>query len=324
MIQNGMKGAITFGKELYMKRAFLVSIAVFTFVVACGKKDKKMGQAGKAGGQAQTDCSGKKAETDECKKIAAEAAAKAQLGTPIDNGEDLAASGADIAKDVVETIPNVNDKVLNEQSKMSITLSDKTALVADLRISADSSDMIATKVLCADIKDPNDLKEVNVANPDDKKDIGAHILLFNNSSIAADLTVNNGDKTVKPKTYLLTCNSSSSAKASDYLDEKGNSKVKEVEVKQLKVGQQAFEIIQKGTSADTGVLASFECTSDSDVLKSKVKMIGKKAANRIHLRQGSSVMVFRAIDVKEGDKKIKELGSDAQKEVKSTVVTCNG
>lgn len=307
-----------------MKRAFLVSIAVFTFVVACGKKDKKMGQAGKTAGQAQTDCSGKKAETDECKKLAAEAAQKALVGKTIDNGEDLAASGAPTAKDSIETIPNVDDNGLKEQAKMSITLSDKTALVANLRVSADSDDMIATKVKCADIKDPNDMKEVVETNPDDLKDIGAHILLFNNSSIAADMTVTNGDKTVKPKTYLLTCNSGSTAKASDYADEKGNSKVKEVEVKKLVVGQQTFEIIRKGTSVDAGVLASFECTNDSDVLKSKVKTVGKKSANRIHLRKGSSVMVFRAVDVKEGEKKIKELGgSDAQKEAKYTVVSCS-
>ncbi|OYZ15970.1 MAG: hypothetical protein B7Y39_16320 [Bdellovibrio sp. 28-41-41] len=307
-----------------MKRAFLVSIAVFSFVVACGKKDKKMGQAGKTAGQAQTDCSGKKAETDECKKIAAEAAEKAKISANIDSGEDLAASGAETAKDSIETIPNVDDSGLKEQAKMSITLSDKTALIANLRVSADTDDMIATKVKCADINDPNDMKEVVETNPDDLKDIDAHILLFNNSSIAADMTVANGDKTLKPKTYLLTCNSGSTAKASDYADEKGNSKRKEVEVKKLVVGQQTFEIIRKGTSVDAGVLASFECTSDSDVLKSKVKMVGKKAANRIHLRKGSSVMVFRAVDVKEGEKKIKELGgSDAQKEAKYTVVSCS-
>jgi hypothetical protein len=306
-----------------MKRAFLVSMAVFAFVVACGKKDKKVGQAGKTSGQAQTDCSGKKAETDECKKIAADAAQKAQQGKPIDSGEDLGASGADTAKTSIETIPNVDDKGLKEQAKMSITLSDKTALVANLRVNAESDDMVATIVKCADIKDPNDMKEVIETNPDELKEVNAHILLFNSSSIAADMTVTNGDKTVKPKTYMLTCNSGSTAKASDYVDDKGNSKRKEVEVKQLKVGQQTFEIIRKGTSADTGVLVSFECNNDSDVLKSKVKIVGKKAANRIHLRKGSSVMVFRAVDFKEGDKKIKELGSEAQKEAKFTVVSCS-
>lgn len=319
-----MKAAITNYNEVYMKRAFLVSIAVFTFVVACGKKDKKMGQAGKTAGQAQTDCTGKKAETDECKKIAADAAAKAQVNANIDNGEGLVASGADKAVDVIETIPNVLDKDLKENSKMSITLSDKTALVASLRTNADSDEMVTTKVICADIQDPKDMKETAETNPDELAEISSSILLFNNSSIAADMMVAKGDKTAKPKAYLLTCNSGSTADASKYADDKGVAKVKGVDVKVLKVGQQAFEILRKASSTEAGTLTSFECAADSDVLKSKTKNVGKKAANRIRLRKGSSVMVFRAIDVKEGEKKINELGTEAQKEAKYTVVTCKG
>lgn len=325
MIQNGMKAAIPSDKELFMKRAFYISIAVFAFVVACGKKDNKVGQAGKISGQAKLDCEGKDKANKTCVDEAAKKAQANQAGAqPLDPNPDVAASGADTPKDVVETIPNVNDKDLKENSKMAITMSDNTALVADLRINADNSDLLTTKVTCADLKDPNALKDIEPTNPDELKDIDASIFLFNSSSIAADLNVKNGDKTVKPKTYLLTCNSGSTAKAADYIAANGSSKLKEVEVKQLKVGQQAFEIIKKGTSVEVGILTSFECNSDEDVLKNRSKVIGKKAANRIHLRKGSSVLVYRATDVKDGDKKIKELGSDAQKEVKYSIVSCNG
>lgn len=304
-----------------MKYAFLVSIAVFAFLVSCGKKDKKLGQAGKTSGQAQSDCSGKNAETKECKEKAAKALLDAQ--TPIETSPDVAESGADTAKEIVETIPNVNDKDLKENSKMSIMLSADTSLIADLRVNADGSDMVSTKVICGDLKDPSEIKDTNIANPD-KLTAVTSMILFNNSSIVADLSVNTGDKTVKPKTYMLSCNSGSSVKASDYLDANGASKTKEIEVKQLKAGQQTFELISKGSSTEKGLLTSFECSKDDDVLKNTVKSVGKKAANRIRLRVGSSVLVHRAVDVKEGEKKIKELGTDAQKEVKFSVVSCNG
>lgn len=304
-----------------MKYAFLVSIAVFAFLVSCGKKDKKLGQAGKTAGQGQLDCSGKKEETKECK----EKAAKAQLDgqTLVDTTPDVAESGSDTAKEVSETIPNVNDKDLKENSKMSIMLSADTSLVADLRVNSDNSDLISTKVICGDLKDPSDIKETNTANPDNLTAI-ASMILFNDSSIVADLSVNTGDKTVKPKTYMLTCNSGSSVSVSDYIDSNGKSKIKEIEVKQLKIGQQAFELISKGSSKEAGLLTSFECANDDEILKNKVKTVGKKAANRIRLRKGSSVLVHRAVDANEGEKKLKDLGTDAQKEVKFSVVSCNG
>lgn len=303
-----------------MKTAFLVSIAVFAFLVACGKKDKKLGQAGKTAGQAQLDCSGQKAETKECKDKAAKAQLDAQ--TVVDPAVEVAESGADAAKDVIETIPNVNDKDLKENSKMSIMLNDNSALIAEMRISADSTDLIATKILCNDLKDPNDIKSVVETNPDNLT-TATKIALFNDSTIAVDLNVNTGDKTTKPKSYMLSCNSGSTLKVSDYAEENGTSKVKEVEVKKLKLGQQTFELLAKGTP-DTAVLTSFECVDDEQILKNTVKTVGKKTANRIRIRKGSSVLVTRAIEYKEGEKKIKELGSDAQKEVKFSVVTCNG
>lgn len=305
-----------------MKHAFWISIALFAFVVACGKKDKKLGQAGKTSGQAQLDCVNKDKDTQKCKE---ELAKKAQQRDgAVDPNPNVAASGTDTPKDVVETIPNVNDVDLKENAKMAITLSDNAALMADLRINANNNELVSTKVICTDLQDLNNVKDIEAANPDALTNIGAHIFLLNYSSMAADLNVKNGDKTTEPKTYLLTCNSMSSSNVTDYLDPAtGQSKIKNIEVRQLKVGQQAFEVVNNGKSPDIGILTSFECNNDDDVLKSRAKLVGKKAANRVRLRKGSSVLVFRAVDMKEGDKKIKELGTEAQKDVKYSIVSCN-
>ena len=76
------------------------------------------------------------------------------------------------------------------------------------------------------------------------------------------------------------------------------------------------------------MLVSFDCNGDDTLLNNKVKTInGKektnKALNRIRLRKGSSVLVRRAFEYKEGEKKLNELGSEAQKEKKLSIISCN-
>lgn len=285
-----------------MKYAFLVSIAVFAFLISCGKKDKKIGQAGTTTGQEKLDISGEKSKTEGCVDVA-----------ECDVGQD---------EDVLETIPNSSDKNLEDNSKMSILLNGDTSLVANGLINAENSDLVASKFICGDLKDPNDVKESNVVNPDKLTSLTS-IILFNDSSIVVGLNLKTGDKAEKPKTYMLSCNSGSSVKASDYVDVDGNAKTKEIEVKQLIDGEQSFELITKGPSSDVGLLTSVECVNDNDILKNSVKSRGTKIANRIRLRIGSAILVQRAIDAKVSESKIKDLGTDAQKEVKFTVISCN-
>jgi hypothetical protein len=312
VVENGTKPAIPSVKELFMKYAFLISIAAFAFIVSCGKKDNKHDKSGKIVA-AGADCAGKDAKTQACiDKLKKEADEKLAKGDPSAT-PTREKSGAEQAKDVLETIPNLKD--LNA---MSITLSNQTALIAQLKLSAENETQFNAKVVCGDLSDVSKMKDVSETNPDLLKTVDSQIFLFNNSSIVADLKVNTGDVTKDPKLYMLTCNSGSAITPKKYKEN-----MKEYEIKDLKVGYQAFELMPLNNKPDTGILVSFECSDDSTLLMDSVKKIGKKAVNRVRLKKGSSVLVFRASEKKEGDKKLSELGSEAQKEVKYSIISCS-
>lgn len=290
-----------------MKNWFLVSLAIFAFVVSCGKKDKKKGQIGKtvAG---KLDCAGKDKQNKACPADAS----NQNGGVSGDLAQEkIVPSGGD-PKVTSETIPNLKD--LN---KMSIMLSKNTSLVAEMKIDSENSKESVSKVVCTDVKDLAKLDDVVETNPDELKSITSQFILFNGSSIVTHLKVNKGDQTKPTKLYMLTCNSGSEATVADYANSES------VETKALKLGQQAFELVTL-KDKESGVLTSFECGDDEAILKDSSKSVGKKVANRVRIRQGSAVLVYRATDVKIGEKKLSELGSDAQKKKQYTILSCNG
>lgn len=307
-----------------MKYAFLVTIAAFAFLISCGKKDKKQGQAGKTAAATQV-CKDKVKEkdTEACKALAEKERLAAEKGQVSGDG-DRVASGAKDPKSEYSTIPNLDDEVLKDKAVMPITLNDQTALLAEMKINSESENPTATKLFCGDIADTEKLqKEAALADPDELKNAITNIYLFGKATIVADLKVNNGDSTGgKTKLFMLTCNSNSKTTAESYKNEKT------IETRVLKSGQQAFEYVAYAGKDEVGILVSFDCNADDTLLNSKVKTInGKektnKSLNRIRLRKGSSVLVRRAVDYKEGDKKLSELGSDKQKENKLSIISCN-
>lgn len=295
-----------------MKYWFLVSLAVFAFLVSCGKKDKKKGQIGKTL-NGQLDCNGKDKQNKTCldKAKAAETGSNTNGGTTGDVAQDPRAQSGGDAKDELETIPNTKDF-----NKMSITLSNKTALIAEMKVDSENKKESATKVICTDMKDLSKLEATDV-NPDEIQSVMSQMFLFNGSSIVADMKINKGDKTTEAKPYLLTCNSGSTTSSASY------EKIAEVETKALKLGQQAFELITVKNSP-TGVLASFECGNDDQILKENQKSMGNKVSNRIRIRKGSSVLVFRNLEYKIGDSTLSKLADEAQKKKQYVVLSCNG
>jgi hypothetical protein len=297
-----------------MKYWFIVSMAIFAFAISCAKKENKQGQAGKPGATAALDCKtkdkGSKACEDQEKKAKEAAIAAGKVETTPTRGE----SGATDAKTELDTIPNLKDL-----HKMSLTLSNQTALIAEIKTSAENETGLATRIVCTDLKDLDKEKsDVINTDPDDLKTVQSHIYLFNNSSIVGDLKVNVGDTTKPTKLYMLTCKSGSSATVDQYKE------VKTVATKLLKKGQMTFESVALDGKVDVGVLTSFECNDDEQILKDSVKKIGNKATNRLRLRKGSAVFVLRAGEQKVGDKKLNELGSEAQKLNKHSIISCEG
>ncbi|MBL7543999.1 MAG: hypothetical protein JNL11_09290 [Bdellovibrionaceae bacterium] len=299
-----------------MKYAFLISIAMFAFAVSCGKKDKKQ-QVGKTAPGTQLDCKGKDEQEKKCKdQLSAEQAAQ-NAGTT-DNSTPRKESGTEENISEMKTIPNTKDKDLKARSRVSIQLNNQTALVAELKVGAENDTLIPFKVICPE--DLNSVKDVSEANPDDLQ-ASANILLFNGSVFVADLKVNKGEnKTENTKLYMLSCKSKSTIKASQY---KSKETDKSVNFRGLVTGQQAFESIILSGKKDSGILTSFECGSDDDILKEDVKKLGSRVVNRIRLKNGSAVMVYRAIEQKIGDKKLNQYGTDAQKEHKISIIACN-
>ncbi len=299
-----------------MKYLFIVSMAVFAFAISCAKKDDKQ-NVGKSQGAA-IDCEKAENKTNKtCVDKAAAAAAAAKdkevsAKDKIDQQELRKASGiaAADANDVMVTIPNLNSE------KMSLTLSNKTALIVDMKTGLSDKDPITTKIVCMDLTDPSKLAEVTDANPDDLKAIRSKIYLYNNSSIVADLKVSKGDTTGdSTKLYMFTCNSGATIAVNDYRDPK-------IVVRSLEKGQNAIEVVAPDSKGEAGIVTSFECNDDDQVLRDRSNIMDMKVLNRIRLRKGSAAMVFRAVGVKVGDKKLGELGTDAQKQQTVSIISC--
>lgn len=298
-----------------MKYLFIVSMAIFTFAVSCNKKDDKKGEVGKAG-TAELDCKIKDKNNKTCLE---KAVAQNQDTSGEPSASPTRTDGGDKeTKTVLETIPS-----LDGFKKMSLILSKDTALVAEIRLSADNDNFFATKIVCASSMDKEKLKAVVEANPNKLEKIESQIFLFNNSSLVADLKINEDDNANLIKLYMLTCNSASSISASDY-ERKQSGAANELATKKLAVGQNAFEMVAQNEKPDAGTLISFECNDDDQILKDQVKKLGGKALNRIRLRKGSAALVFRAAEIKVGDKKLNDLGDEAQNRVKYSLISCEG
>lgn len=301
-----------------MKYLFVISMAVFVFAISCAKKDNKP-SIGKPGNDAKLECKGKdgkdgkdkdnKTCIEQAKKEADEAAKKGKVDPNVEGGP----SGSPDAKAELDTIPN-----LREFERMAINLSKETALIANIKSAANNIADIATQVVC-----PESLSKLNgitTADPDKLQIAKSQILLFNNSSIVASLSVSNGDKTSDSKLYMVTCNSGSKETVENYIV--ANKTL--YNVVNLKKGQNVFESVAMNGKGETGILTSFECNDDEQILKGTAKMVGEYAGNRIRMRKGSSLMVFRAGEQKIGEKKLRELGTEAQKNQEHSIISCEG
>lgn len=306
-----------------MKYLFLVSMAFVLFAVSCAKKDNKQ-KVGKSGTDTNIDCGKKENEKNEiCIKKAKDELEKRKAQQAGENRGDGSvtperpASGSTTTTEIVETIPN-----LKSLQKMSITLNNKTALVAAVYTKAQDNLPLTTKVTCLDLKDIEKVAtEVTETNPDDLKPIQSQLFLFDNSSIVADMRIAKGNGATiedKPKLFMLTCNSGSKTVVADYAN---NNKVA---TRKLKKGQSLFESVSFDSKAEIGVLTSFECGDDEQILSDRVKILDSKFTNRIRLKTKSAVMVYRAVNQKFNDKKLSESGSAEQKNHEFSIVSCEG
>ena len=222
-------------------------------------------------------------------------------------------SGATEAKAELETIPN-----LAEFKRMSLNLTKDAALIASIKSSAQNREMIVNNISCpGDLSSPSE----NAADPDKLGVAQSQIYLFDNSSIVASLSIAKGDNTTDPKLYMITCNSGSKAKVSNY---ENSDAMKTSSVVSLKLGQSVFESVALRKQPSVGILTSFECNDDDQILRGLTKKQGELATNRIRMRKGSALMVYRAIEQKVRDKKLNELGNEKQNKLIYTVISCQG
>lgn len=298
-----------------MKYLFIVSVAVFAFAISCAKKENKQ-KVGKPGA-VSTDCKNKDKDSKACQEQLAKEK-KALDKEVIEQEPPRDNAGAKKTEDVVETIPNL------DQLKTSVILNDKTTLRAEIITSANNNQPVSTDIVCAEIKDlqVDKRSDITVANPDDLGTALSQILLFKDSSIVVDLKVNKGENATKTtKLFMLTCKSESKDSVTRIMD---NNKEGAYVSKVLKKGQNTFELVALSNRADTGILTSFECNDDDQILKDTVRKQSEMAANRIRLRKGSAALVFRAVNHKVGDKKLSQLANEAQKKVQYSIISCEG
>lgn len=291
-----------------MKYLFVVTIAVFAFTISCAKKDNKP-SVGKSGAGGQLDCKVKDKDNKTCVAQAKDAAALAASKVS-PNGAEGPKSGATEAKEELDTLPN-----LVEFNKMSLTLSKDTALIVNLKTAALNDEFVAAKIICAsDMTKPD---KAVTADPDKLEHDQSQIYLFNNSSIVATTSVSKDDNEKVAKLYMYSCASGSSATL------KNSETSKSVNLVNLKIGQNTFESVALRGKPTVGILTSFECNDDTQILEGTAKMQGDLAANRIRIRKGSALLVYRAHGQKFGEKTLKESGTEAQNK-EFTVISCEG
>lgn len=298
-----------------MKNWFVISIAVMSFLVACGKKSKLQGQIGKTVNGSGLDCKVKDKDKDACKP-------EAKAGnTP--KADDSAAknvptetSGTDEKAQTLETFPN-----LKEANIMSLHLDENYGITAEFSLSATEADDKYTpiQISCADVKDLSKATLTEkILNPDKLEEVEGKIYLLNKSQMLAKMKISKGDGAGE-KPYMISCKNSSTVTASEF--EKSES----YQVKKLDLGSSALELISLSKNADEGVLTSVQCVSNDDFVKdyaeSKKVSADNYILNRIKLTSGSSVLLTRAINQKFDDKKLSELDTKL-KDQKYVIVTC--
>jgi hypothetical protein len=299
-----------------MKNWFVISFAVMAFLVACGKKDKKQGQIGKSANQSTLDCKGKDKANDACKPQS-ETTPEAEKGAA--DQTRFKRSGTDSTPATTETIPN-----LESSNVMSLHLEENKALAAEFLINADKNDdaFTAVNVSCADL---NDLSQNKLAeklyNADKLENVNTKLYLMNNSQMLATMRINKGDGAgIKP--FLVSCKNDSKVNVESY------KKLDEFQIKNLDEGMTTLDVVSSTAKGDDGVIVSFQCLSEDDILSEDKKASSDEyVLNRIKLTKGSSVVFNRAInktfkDKSTGvDKKISEL-DEKSKNKKHVVVTC--
>lgn len=284
-----------------MKNWFILSIAVFAFLISCGKKEKKQGQIGKAVEGSGLQCDGKdKGKNEACKKAEEN---KTPNGEP--NTEKTSAQqnpGKPTPTDVLSTYPNIP-----ENSTMSLHLQEDKAMAAELSIDSrkDTTNLVKVQVGCSDLRSLKD-KDVfnNLLNPDDLKNIELKLLLTNNSQIHSTMRFKNSDSLLS-KPFLISC--SSKVEASNYEAEAGIIK------KELKEGVSTVDIIENNADKDNGIMASFQCLSDEKILSEPNKVSSDNLVlNKVKLTKGSSVLFVRGLSLKDNDQVKKIPNADSK------------
>ncbi|MCK6600151.1 MAG: hypothetical protein L6Q37_17435, partial [Bdellovibrionaceae bacterium] len=256
-----------------MKKWFLVSIAVFGFLVACGKKDKKQGTSGlKASNNgAQLDCKVKDKDSAKCKPEATTPAAKPESTqvTPIQ------ASGVDTTSATLNHLPN-----LSAFDTMSLHLEKNMTIVGQfsLRSLEADSDFIGARISCRNLSDNN--AELIVVNPEDITSIMAEINLFDNSQILTLTKATKEAQGIKP--MLVSCKSDSQISPTSYATNPA------VQVIELKEGMTRMDVIGYKDKLDDGFEVTFECSTETEILKNEKKILSENyMMNKVKILKGS-------------------------------------